>query len=753
MKPLLFLLALGVAVLCTPARAQSVSLRPSSPPSSSRPSPHRQAAASLAAPIRPVRETHFGVEVVDNYRYLEHLSVPDVAAWVKRQANQTSATLSHIGGRDALLADIVRADSASVTRRNVIRRGGFYFYLETPPGAPAARLCVRDGLSGISRILVDPAKLDDGSSSHHAIDFLSPSWDGGLVAYGVSVGGSESDTLHVVDVRTGKALPEAISRTIDTPLSWRADGRSFFYMRYPKPSPATPEAESAYNATTALHALGSDPSGDSDPVVFGRGVSPSVDVPEGEGTWVVETPGCRYLLAFASHNLDRTPTAVYVAPADSAGAGMASWHRVATVADGVVAAVPHGDTLYLLSVAGAPKGRLVSIPLADPDLSKAKVVLPEGDGILGTGNASYNALDASSDALYLRERAGAVSGILRIPFDTLKASRLPFPLTGSASVVAADPRFPGAVVAMQNWVTPPTYYAYDPVSGGMAPCALTPKPKIDLSRFTVEETSVVSFDGTLVPLSIVSPTGAPRDGRRPTILIGYGSYGAAIEPTFMADYLPWVERGGVLAIAHVRGGGELGAAWHAEGQKLAKLNTVFDFIACGQHLVDTGYTSPARLAAMGGSAGGITVGRAMEVRPDLFGVVIDDSGMADMMRFETEPNGPPNTVEFGSIKTRDGFRGLYAMSPYIHVREGVRYPAVLLCAGANDPLVSPWHSAKMAARLQAATSSHRPVLFRVDYNTGHGAIGVAASQRQALLADQMAFALWQMGDHWFSLAR
>ena len=432
---------------------------------------------------------------------------------------------------------------------------------------------------------------------------------------------------------------------------------------------------------------------------------------------------------------------------------MASWHRVATVADGVVAAVPHGDTLYLLSVAGAPKGRLVSIPLADPDLSKAKVVLPEGDGILGTGNASYNALDASSDALYLRERAGAVSGILRIPFDTLKASRLPFPLTGSASVVAADPRFPGAVVAMQNWVTPPTYYAYDPVSGGMAPCALTPKPKIDLSRFTVEETSVVSFDGTLVPLSIVSPTGAPRDGRRPTILIGYGSYGAAIEPTFMADYLPWVERGGVLAIAHVRGGGELGAAWHAEGQKLAKLNTVFDFIACGQHLVDTGYTSPARLAAMGGSAGGITVGRAMEVRPDLFGVVIDDSGMADMMRFETEPNGPPNTVEFGSIKTRDGFRGLYAMSPYIHVREGVRYPAVLLCAGANDPLVSPWHSAKMAARLQAATSSHRPVLFRVDYNTGHGAIGVAASQRQALLADQMAFALWQMGDHWFSLAR
>jgi prolyl oligopeptidase len=287
----------------------------------------------------------------------------------------------------------------------------------------------------------------------------------------------------------------------------------------------------------------------------------------------------------------------------------------------------------------------------------------------------------------------------------------------------------------------------------MAPCALTPKTKADPSRFTVEETSVVGHDGTPIPLSIVSPAGAPRDGRRPTILIGYGSYGVAIEPTFMADYLPWVERGGVLAIAHIRGGGELGAAWHAEGQKMTKLNTIFDFIACGQHLVDAGYTDPHHLAAMGGSAGDITVGMAMNLRPDLFGVVLDDSGMADMMRFETEPNGPPQTVEFGSLKTREGFRGLYAMSPYIHVRDGVRFPAVLLCPGGNDPLVSPWHSAKMAARLQAATSSRRPVLLRVDYGAGHGAIGAAASQRQALIADQMAFALWQMGEPGFSLMR
>ena len=705
------------------------------------------------APLRPVVDTYFGTNVVDNYRYMERLSDPEVAAWMKQQAAYTASTLSRIRGRNNLLADIARADSASVSRRHVVRRGDRYFYLETSPGAPVARLCVRDGLSGESRVLVDPTKLDDGSPAHHSIDFISPSWDGNLVAYGVAVGGSESDTLRVVDVRTGKTLPEAISRASDSVLSWRPDNRSFFYMRYPKPTPTTPESERDYNATTALHALDSDPSGDSDAVVFGHGVSPSVDVPEGEGTWVVETPGCPYLLAFASHNMDGNPAAVFVAPVDSVASGMASWHRVATAADGVLAVAPHGDSLYLLTIAGTPKGRLVSVPLANPDLSKAKVILPEGIGVLNPGNGSYNSLDASSDALYLREQVGVVSTIIRIPFDTLAPSRLPFPSNGSASVVATDPRLPGAVVAIQNWVTPPTDYAFDPPSGKLAPCALTPKPKFDPSRFKVEETFVVSHDGTLVPLSIVSLAGKALDGRRPTILLGYGNYGISFQPTFMSEFLPWVARGGVLAVAHVRGGGELGAVWHAEGQKLKKLNTIFDFIACGQHLVDAGYTVPHHLAAMGGSAGGITVGMAMDLRPDLFGVVLDDSGMADTLRVETEPNGPTQTVEFGSLKTRDGFRSLYAMSPYLHIRNGVRYPAVLLCAGANDPRVAPWHSAKMAARLQTATTSHRPVLFRVDYNAGHGAIGVAASQRQSLLADQMAFALWQMGEPGFSLAR
>ena len=212
------------------------------------------------------------------------------------------------------------------------------------------------------------------------------------------------------------------------------------------------------------------------------------------------------------------------------------------------------------------------------------------------------------------------------------------------------------------------------------------------------------------------------------------------ESFFWASSLAWIERGGVCAIAHVRGGGEYGEDWHRGGMMKTKLNTVFDFIACGQYLVDQKYTVPRKLAGNGASAGGITVGGALTWRPDLFGVILDQVGMSDTLRSETEPNGPPNISEFGSTKTEDGFHGLYAMGAYHHVVDGTPYPATMFVTGANDPRVAPWHMMKMAARVQAATSSGKPVLLRIDYDAGHG-IGSNRSQREHELADMWGFAL------------
>lgn len=262
---------------------------------------------------------------------------------------------------------------------------------------------------------------------------------------------------------------------------------------------------------------------------------------------------------------------------------------------------------------------------------------------------------------------------------------------------------------------------------------------------TVEEVKVLSWDGTRVPLSIMYRKGLPRDGSAPALLTGYGAYGYAYTASYSPVLRALTERGVVLAVAHVRGGGEYGERWHKAGFQQSKPNTWKDFIACAQYLVDHHYTRPARLAGMGGSAGGILIGRAIEERPDLFAAAVALAPTADTLRSETTATGPGNAAEFGSVKTMSGFHSLLAMSPYANVKDGVHYPAILIAAGMNDPRVAPWESGKWAARLQAATASGKPVLLRIDYDAGHGNLAASNEQRLALSTDWISFALWQAG--------
>ncbi len=235
------------------------------------------------------------------------------------------------------------------------------------------------------------------------------------------------------------------------------------------------------------------------------------------------------------------------------------------------------------------------------------------------------------------------------------------------------------------------------------------------------------------------------DGSHPTLMVGYGAYGISTDSSFVPVLLAWVERGGVIAIAHVRGGGEEGQDWYQAGYKATKPNTWRDFIACGEYLVSHKYTSPAKLAGLGTSAGGILISRAITERPDLWAAALINVGWSNMLRTEFSPNGPDNVPEFGSVTTEQGFHDLYAMDGFQHVKDGVRYPAVMLTTGINDPRVVSWEPAKMTARLQAATSSGKPVLLRVDYDAGHG-FGTTKSQEERQTADEWSFLLWQLGD-------
>lgn len=319
------------------------------------------------------------------------------------------------------------------------------------------------------------------------------------------------------------------------------------------------------------------------------------------------------------------------------------------------------------------------------------------------------------------------------------------PFDGNIALDGGDSRLDGALFDLSAWTRAPKIYEYIPDKKAVEDTKLQTLGKFDEpSEIESIEIKVPSHDGTMIPLSLIFKKGIVLDGSHPTLLSGYGAYSITIDPYFTPLWLAWIEQGGVLAFAHVRGGGEYGEEWHQGGMMQNKPNTWRDFIACAEFLVRSRYTSPTRLAGEGGSAGGILIGRAITERPDLFAAALDDVGLSDMIRDMFSPDGPLNVPEYGDLKTKQGFENLYEISAYYHVKDGVRYPATMITTGMNDPRVVPWEPGKMAARMEAATNG-KPVLLRVDYHGGHGTIGGTRAQTEELLADQWSFLFWQFG--------
>jgi prolyl oligopeptidase len=542
------------------------------------------------APIRPVIDQYYGTEVIDNYRYMENLDDPEVQAWMKSQAQYTGAILDRLPGRKALLERIHELQNADISRSSFVRRGQRYFYETFEPGSQLPKLQYRDGLQGTEHLLLDPANLGKGPTTHYALDFYMPSWDGRLVAVGVSAGGSEESVIHVIDVESGKSLDESIDRASDSVITWRPDNRTFFYLRYAKLTPGMLPAEMLYNGRTYLHTIGVRVTGDGDPAVFGRGVDAAINVPEGQGTYIVLAPDSPYAIAVANHNMDVNPSTLFVAPLAKVTGSHTPWRRIADVEDGVTQFQVRGDKLYFLTQKGAPRFRLLATSLAQPGIAHAQVIVPEGQAVI-------SGFARAREGLYVLERDGATSRLLRVSEDGLQSRAVPLPFDGYVDTPVTDPRESGALFNMQGWVRPPRVFSYDPATDQSTDSGLIPPSKIDLSQAESKEVFAVSDDGTRVPLSIIYKKGIKLDASHPTILMGYGSYGLSFDPTWYpaALALAWIERSGVAAIAHVRGGGEYGEGWHRAGQKLTKPNTFFDFIACGDYLVSAHYTSPKYL--------------------------------------------------------------------------------------------------------------------------------------------------------------
>ena len=697
------------------------------------------------APIRPVTDDYFGTKVVDPYRYMENLKDPKVDAWFKGQNAYTRAVLAKIPGRDALLARIKELDESTPSRVSDVRRipGGRYFYQKRLASENVAKLYVRDGLEGQEKLLLDPAKYPVPKGSHNAISYYAPSWDGTMVAVGVSPGGSENAVIHILNVDTGQESSETIDRARFGAIQWRPDNRSFFYNRLQKLSPGQPATEEEEKSIDYLHVAGTNP--ESDVAVLGFGVSPRVEVVPTDLPFVLTTPDSSYAFAFLAHGVLNEVT-LYDAPLDSVGKSGAPWQKICDVPDDVTSFDIHGDDLYLLTHKNAPRFKVIRTSAAHPDIAQAETLLPESDVVI-----KYIA--AAQDAFYVQETDGTLGLLKRLAYAGGKPEGVELPFQGAVGLAASDQRIPGVLLEMMSWARAPRIYAFDPQTRQVEDTKLQPLgPHDNPTDITSEEVKVKSWDGIMVPLSIVYKSGLKMDGSNPTLLAGYGAYGITIDPFFDPKLLAWLEKGGVYAVAHPRGGGVYGEDWHLWGKELTKPNTWRDFIACAEYLISHQLTSPAKLGGSGASAGGITIGRAFTERPDLFAAALDRVGASNTLRFEFTPNGPPNIPEFGSVKTQWGFEDLYAMDAYVHVRNGVRYPAILLTTGFNDPRVASWEPGKMTARLQAATASSKPVLLRVDYEAGHG-MGSTKTQVQEELADEWSFLLWQFNIPEFQPAR
>ena len=690
------------------------------------------------APVRPVTDEYFGIKVADPYRYMENMEDPEVQAWMKAQNDYTRALLAKLPGRDALLKRVVELDnSAPATVSSVTQTiTGRYFYLKTRSGENTAKLYMRDGLNGEEKLLIDPDRLKSADGAPHAINYYAASLDGHYAAYGESAGGSQDAVLRIFDTQVMRGTGESIDRARFGGVAWLPDNRSFVYNRLQKLGPTNTPLETYQKSTVWLHVVGNNP--DQDVPILGYSLSPSVAIAPDDLTFVTIDPSSKYAFGILAHGVQNEATA-YVAPIASLGQPKIPWKKVCDVEDAVTGAAVHGDEVYLLTHKDAPRFRIVRTSLANPDVAHAETVIAQRAGVLQQPAAQ-------ADALYVPELDGGVYHLLRLPYGSSDVQRVPLPFDGTVGLQNVDSHLPGVIFTMSSWVKGPRILAYDPKTNAVTNTGLRPEGPFDNPPdLTSVEVKAPSYDGTMVPLSIVYKKGIALDGSHPTILEAYGAYGITSDPSFTPIFLSWIERGGILAVAHVRGGGEYGEEWHLAGYKLTKPNTWRDVIACAEYLIGQKYTSKSRIAPLGGSAGGITVGRSITERPALFGAAIIAVGDLNTVRSEAFPNGIPNIPEFGSVKSQEGFEDLYRMDSYLHVVDGVAYPAVMLTTGINDPRVASWMPAKMAARLQAATSSNKPVLLYVDYEAGHG-IGSTRKQREEQFTDEEAFLLWQFGD-------
>lgn len=670
-----------------------------------------------ASPREDAGTDWHGERVADPWRWLEDGAAPAVKYWIQAQNEYTEATVAAMPGA-AALSERIRALAVASTTRSAPRivHGRLWYQRHVPPAAQPVLVSEPWPQGGDAVVHIDPNAAGGGT----AVTGYWPAPDGRHLAWGTAEGGSELTTLHVLDLETGTrladTLPWAGGGTTPQGLAWDADGKGFTYVRFPPPAAGAEVRQ--FDAALVHHRLGDAAA--QDRVVFGADYSPIAEyrllpAPEGDALAVLATHG------------DGGPSEVFLRREGR-------WQQVLGPEANVRGAAWIDTRLAVLSFADAPRGKLLAVA-ADGAVSE---LLPQRYGALQrvAPIAGGFLVVRSWGPEWWAEHYDARGAFQR---------RLPLPETGIAvRSIASAPDSARALIGWSGWTTPSRWSAWSAADGTLE-TIFTTTPPADYGRVRAHRLDGVSRDGTHVPVTVLALDGVTPNGRNPAILYGYGGFDIPMAPSFLGDKLAWLERGGIYAVANLRGGNEFGQDWHAAGQKLDKQNVFDDFHAAATALVESGWTDRARLGIMGGSNGGLLVGSQITQHPADYRAAVALVGIHDMLRHQTSTeNGAFNVPEYGDVNDPAQFRATLAYSPLQNVHADTAWPAVLMTTGANDPRVAAWQSRKFTAALQATNAGPHPILLLTRMDAGHG-VGAPFSQRVGNAALTLGFLAHQLG--------
>ena len=676
----------------------------------------------LAEP-KPLAETLHGARIVDNYRWLEDGKNPETQKWVEAEMSYTRAVLDPLPGREQIHKRLT--ELLTIGNINVPQIGGkYYFYTRRDGMQNQPVLYVREGLNGQDHVVVDANQLAaDGTI---ALDWFEPSEHGKYVAYGTSPSGSEMSTLHIIETKTGKLLPDTIERTRAASIAWKLDNSGFYYTRYPKKGDVA-EGQEMYNRHIFYHELGSDPA--DDPLIFGEGRD-AEDWPN-----VTLSNDGRWLLIQVEQGWTKTELFLVDMKSDKPAS------RVTTGKNFLYGGQVFDGKLFITTNEDAPRYRVFVTDATNFDRENWKEIIPQSDAVLqGAG--------VFGGKLLAQYEQNASSQIKLFDLEGKKISDLALPTIGTVFGSGGKWNRDELFYGFQSFTVAPSIYHYDLKDGSTSLWTKVDAPSIDPAAYEVQQEWYHSKDGTRVPMFVVHKKGLKKDSRNPTLVTAYGGFNVSLTPTFSRTAYLWMEHGGVYAVANLRGGAEFGEDWHRAGMLDKKQNVFDDMIAAAEHLIAEKYTDKNHLAAQGGSNGGLLMGALITQRPDLFRAVVCQVPLLDMLHYQDFQIAKLWIPEYGSAENPEQFKWLYAYSPYHHVKPGAEYPAILFMTADTDTRVDPMHAKKMAALMQAeaknGTSRDRPILLRIETKAGHGA-GKPVTKQIEEFTDVYSFLFWQLG--------